>query len=78
MSAGLPGANDRWVATPHRVLPAPAGERRERYSVPYFQHPNYDALIECLPTCLGPGQTPRYPAVYAGQWAEYRFANYEA
>ena len=69
--------NDRWVATPHRVLVPPADETRSRFSVPYFQHPNFDALIECLPSCLEEGETPRYPAVLAGDWASYRFENYD-
>lgn len=68
--------NDRWVATPHQVLAPPASETRARFSVPYFQHPNYDALIECIPSCLEEGQTPRYPAVVAGDWATYRFETY--
>lgn len=70
--------NDRWVATPHRVLVPDPNETRPRFSVPYFQHPNFDALIECIPTCLGPDSQPRYPAVLAGNWADYRFFNYEA
>lgn len=69
--------NDRWVATPHRVLVPEANETRARFSVPYFQHPNFDALIECIPTCLEPGAEPRYPAVLAGNWADYRFNNYD-
>jgi isopenicillin N synthase-like dioxygenase len=69
--------NDRWVATPHRVLTPPPEETRSRISVPYFQHPNFDALIECLPTCREAEAEPRYPAVLAGNWAEYRFQTYD-
>lgn len=69
--------NDRWVATPHRVLAPPANETRPRFSVSYFQHPNFDALIECIPSCLVEDETPRYPAVLAGNWASYRFENYD-
>jgi len=36
---------------------------RERYSVPFFFSGNPDHLVECLPTCLAPGESPRYPAV---------------
>jgi isopenicillin N synthase-like dioxygenase len=57
--------NDRWHSTVHRVVNPPldraAGNRR--LSVAYFHQPNYDAVIECLPTCTGPGNPPRYPPV---------------
>jgi isopenicillin N synthase-like dioxygenase len=69
--------NDRWVATPHQVLTTLVEETRSRLSVPYFQHPNFDALIECLPTCASPDEPPRYPAVLSGNWADYRFKSYE-
>jgi len=32
-----------------------------------FVHPNYDQRIECVPTCLAPGEQPRYPAITAGE-----------
>ncbi len=45
--------NDRWVSTLHRVVNPPrdkaAGSRR--LSMAFFHQPNYDAVIECLPTC---------------------------
>jgi isopenicillin N synthase-like dioxygenase len=69
--------NDRWVATEHRVRNPEPGERRTRISIPYFQHPDYDALIECLPGCSDAAHPPRYPAVLAGNWATYRFDTYE-
>lgn len=69
--------NDRWVATQHRVRNPEIGERRERVSIPYFQHPNYDTLIECLPGCASDENPPRYPSVLAGNWTEYRFGSYD-
>jgi isopenicillin N synthase-like dioxygenase len=58
--------NDRWRSTLHRVLPVTddAGRRR---SLPFFHEGNFDALIECLSTCTGPGNPPRYPPVVAGE-----------
>lgn len=54
--------NDRWVSTMHRVVNPPrdkaVGSRRQ--SLIFFHQPNYDALIECPPSCLGDG-----PAKYA-------------
>jgi hypothetical protein len=34
--------------------------------MPYFQNANWSAEISCLPTCLGPGEQPRYAPVLAG------------
>lgn len=60
--------NDRWVSTMHRVVlpPADAGPAARRQSIAFFHNANWDAVIECLPTCLDPGETPRYPPVAAG------------
>jgi isopenicillin N synthase-like dioxygenase len=67
--------NDRWVATMHRVQrPGPSDPVAARISLPYFQHPNFDALIECIPTCTAPERPPKYPPVLGGDWATYRFS----
>ena len=60
--------NDRWVSTMHRVVvPENLNDAMSRrMSAGYFMHPNYDAEISCIPTCLNPGETPRYPAITAG------------
>ncbi|MCW5771499.1 MAG: isopenicillin N synthase family oxygenase, partial [Rhodospirillaceae bacterium] len=57
--------NDRFVSTPHRVINT---SRRDRYSIPYFFDTSMDAVIECLPTCTGPGNPPRYPPVRYGDY----------
>ena len=53
--------NDRWRSTRHRVLNPPhaAGGR---LSFCHFIEPNYDAVIECLPTCRGPRSAGEIPA----------------
>ena len=53
--------NDLWVSTPHRVANPPAGWGARRLSVPFFFQANYDTIVECLPTCQGPGRTAQYP-----------------
>ncbi len=60
--------NDRWTSTLHRVVdpPVASAARARRQSMPYFQNANYSAEISCLPTCLEPGEAPRYPSVQAG------------
>lgn len=54
--------NDRWRSTMHRVV---APERR-RQSVAYFHNANWDAEIACIPSCLAPGESPRYSPIAAG------------
>ena len=62
-------SNDRWISTMHRVVnpPRQAAAGNRRLSIPFFHQPNYDALIECLPTCCGPDNPPRYEPVTSGQ-----------
>jgi isopenicillin N synthase-like dioxygenase len=60
--------NDRWQSTLHRVVdPADASQARaRRQSMPFFQNANWSAEISCLPTCLAPGEKPKYETVLAG------------
>ena len=59
--------NDRWTSTLHRVVNPPRESARvSRISMPYFHQPNYDCLVECLPTCLAPGATAKYPPITSG------------
>jgi isopenicillin N synthase-like dioxygenase len=61
--------NDRWISTLHRVANPPRDRHlgSRRLSIVFFHQPNYDALIECLPTCQGPGHPPKHPAVTSGE-----------
>jgi len=67
-------SNDRFLSTPHGVL---NDSGTDRYSIAFFYSPNPDSVIECLPSCAGPGNPPRYPpAVYRDLVLEFYSANY--
>lgn len=66
--------NDRWTSTLHRVVNPPQGEGdHRRQSLVFFHQPNYDALIECLPSCLAEGEAPRHAPVTSGDHLESKF-----
>jgi isopenicillin N synthase-like dioxygenase len=60
--------NDRWRSTLHRVVNPPlnAGAAARRLSIVYFHEPNYDALIECIPSCCDSAHPPKYAPILAG------------
>ncbi|WP_282204049.1 isopenicillin N synthase family dioxygenase [Kitasatospora fiedleri] len=67
--------NDAWVSTVHRVVNPPREEaHNERYSVPFFHQPNYDALIECIATCTDRDNPPRHAPVRSGPYITGKFA----
>ena len=71
--------NDRWVATPHRVVNPPREvAAQSRVSIPFFQHPHPDARIECIPTCVSAEQPCRYEPIRAGDWKHHRMSTYRA
>jgi len=60
--------NDRWVSTLHRVVNPPRGltGRSRRQALAFFQLPNPDAMIACVPSCVTPERPARYSPVAAG------------
>jgi isopenicillin N synthase-like dioxygenase len=66
--------NGAWKVPEHRVPAAPPGARR-RMSIAYFQNPDLDAVIECIPELSAAGRA-QSASVVAGTWAEQRMAEY--
>lgn len=60
--------NDRWRSTLHRVVPVLSTDDsiRRRRSVPFFRSGNFDAVIECLPTCTDEQNPARYLPLQGG------------
>jgi isopenicillin N synthase-like dioxygenase len=67
--------NDRWRSTLHRVVtpPVAVAATSRRQSIAFFHNANWDAMIECIPSCLGAGESPRYGAVTAGEHLMSKF-----
>ena len=67
--------NDRWRSTLHRVANPPRDARgsTRRQSIAFFHQPNWDAEIACLPTCLAPGDRPKYAPVLSGPHLASKF-----
>jgi isopenicillin N synthase-like dioxygenase len=61
--------NARWISTMHRVVvpPGSSAAMRRRIALPFFQTPNYDVVVEPLPTCCSLDRPPRYAPVIAGE-----------
>jgi len=60
-------SNDRYRAPLHRVL---ASDRRERYSLPFFYNPSYDAEYAPLDNLTNEASPPRYRPI---NWGEFRW-----
>lgn len=65
--------NNKYTSTLHRVItPASA---RDRYSVAFFNEGLLDQVIECIPTCLDPGEKPLYEPVVVGEHLAKRYGS---
>jgi isopenicillin N synthase-like dioxygenase len=59
--------NDRWRSTLHRVVPLVGGGPTRRRSTAFFFDADWDATVECVPTCTDADHPPKYPPVLAGE-----------
>jgi isopenicillin N synthase-like dioxygenase len=69
--------NDRWVSTLHRVIQPGTQEENasRRQSLAFFHNTNFDAEIECIPTCLKSGEESKHGPVLAGKYLIERFTS---
>ena len=67
--------NDKWISTMHRVVNPPRdkalGSRRQ--SLVFFHQPNYDALVEVLPSCQNASNPAKYEPITSGQHLYNKF-----
>lgn len=68
--------NDAWRSTLHRVVVPddPAVSAVPRQTITTFVRPNFDASIECIDTCAGPDNPPRYPPISSGAHYDMKIA----
>ncbi len=62
-------SNDVYVSTPHKVVSPPG---LDRYSVAFFLDPNPDAIVACLPTCIGPERPAKYGPISGADFLRSR------
>lgn len=61
--------NDVLPATTHRVV-NPDDASGNRYSMPFFVHPNPDTVLSCIPSCRGSGE--KYEPINSHEWLMIR------
>jgi isopenicillin N synthase-like dioxygenase len=58
-------SNGRFRSAPHRVFNL---EGDERFSIPFFVSTRWDVRLECLPSCQGPDNPPRFAPISRAEY----------
>ena len=64
-------SNGLYHSALHRVMNNRA--QRNRHSIVLFFNPAYDTRVECLPTCIKPGEIAKFPPCTAGEHTKQRY-----
>ena len=69
--------NDKWISNLHRVSnpPSEVATSARRISIVFFHQPNYDALVQCIPTCTDSKNPPRYKPVLSGNYRDQKYTD---
>ncbi|MDR4307220.1 isopenicillin N synthase family oxygenase [Chelatococcus sambhunathii] len=67
--------NDLWRSTVHRVVNPDfdSPENVDRMSIVFFHQPNFDAVVECLPSCQSSENPPKYGPISSGDHLRSKF-----
>lgn len=64
-------SNGLYHSALHRVMNNRS--QRNRHSIVLFFNPAYDTRVECLPTCVKPGEIAKFPPCTAGEHTKQRY-----
>ncbi|KAK3059103.1 hypothetical protein LTR09_000669 [Extremus antarcticus] len=69
-------SNDTIKSTKHRVMepPTPADTHPARYSIAYFCNPNFESLIDAIPSTYDGVEGKKYEAVKSGEYIVQRLS----
>jgi isopenicillin N synthase-like dioxygenase len=62
--------NDRFKSNPHRVINRSG---HERFSIPLFLSPPFDAVVQCFESCQSKENPPKYLPVASGEYLLKKF-----
>jgi isopenicillin N synthase-like dioxygenase len=57
------------LSTRHRVINPTT---RPRYSVGFFANADLDAIVAPFPSCIAPGELPKFPPIEFGEFMQAR------